>query len=150
MAYRLLADLVLVAHLGFILFVVLGGLLVRWRRRLALVHLPCAAYGAAIELWGWICPLTPLENRLRALGGERGFAGGFVEHYLVPIVYPAALSRTGQTILAVLVVAMNAAVYAWALRRRRSPPTGSPRSHAPRPRAPAPRPRAADPRCPRE
>ena len=93
MAYRLLADMVLVVHLGFILFVLLGGLLVRRWRSMALVHLPSVAYGAAIELWGWICPLTPLENRLRALGGERGYAGGFIDHYLVPVIYPEPLSR---------------------------------------------------------
>jgi hypothetical protein len=119
MAYRLLADLVLVVHLGFILFVVLGGLLVRWRRRTALVHLPCAAYGAAIELWGWICPLTPLENRLRHLGGERGYAGGFIEHYLVPIVYPESLTHRAQMTLGILLLAGNAAIYAWALWRPR-------------------------------
>jgi hypothetical protein len=117
MAYRLLADAVLIVHLGFILFVVLGGLLVRWRRWMALVHLPCAAYGAAIELRGWICPLTPLENRLRALAGEREYTGGFIEHYLVSIIYPEPLSRTAQTALGVLLAAGTAALYAWALRR---------------------------------
>ena len=113
---RLLADLVVVLHLGFILFVVLGGLLVRWRRWAASVHLPCAAYGAAIELWGWTCPLTPLENRLRELGGERGYAGGFIEHYLVPLVYPATLTHGLQLLLGVAVVAANAGIYLWALR----------------------------------
>lgn len=117
MPYRLLADLVLVLHLGFILFVVLGGLLVRWRRWVALAHLPCAAYGAAIEIGGWICPLTPLENRLRVLGGEPGYAGGFIEHYLVPLVYPEPLTATAQLLLAILVVAVNAGIYLWALRR---------------------------------
>jgi hypothetical protein len=119
MACRVLADLVLVAHLAFIAFVVLGGLFVRRRRWTALVHLPCAVYGAAIELWGWICPLTPLENRLRALGGERGYAGGFIEHYLIPVVYPESLTRRAQTLLALLVVAANVATYAWALRSPR-------------------------------
>lgn len=124
MLYRALADAVLVAHLAFIVFVVLGGLLVRWRRGLALVHVPCAVYGAAIELWGWICPLTPLENRLRALGGERGYEGGFIEHYLVPIVYPHVLTPRAQIVLGVLVVAGNVAIYVWAAFRR-------PRRHAP-------------------
>ncbi len=121
MAYRALADLVLVAHLGFILFVVLGGLLVRRRRWIAFLHVPCAVYGAAIELGGWICPLTPLENRLRVLGGERGYSGGFIEHYLVPIVYPGGLTSRMQAILGVAVAAGNVAVYAWALRRRARP-----------------------------
>ena len=80
------------------------------------VHLPCAVYGAAIELWGWVCPLTPLENRLRELGGERGYAGGFIEHYLVPLVYPAPLTHGLQLLLGVAVVAANAGIYSWALR----------------------------------
>jgi hypothetical protein len=119
MPYRALADLVVVAHLAFIAFVVAGGLLVRWRRWVAFLHLPCAVYGAAIELWGWICPLTPLENHLRRLGGERGYAGGFIEHYLIPIIYPGALTHRAQLILGVLVALLNVAIYAWALRRRR-------------------------------
>lgn len=117
MFYRLLADLIVVLHLGFVLFVVLGGLLVRWRRAAAIVHLPCAAYGAAVEVWGWICPLTPLENRLRALGGARGHPGGFVEHYLVPLVYPAPLTHRVQLLLGLLVVASNVGIYRWALGR---------------------------------
>lgn len=119
MAYRAAADLVVIAHLAFIAFVVAGGVLVRWRRWVALVHLPCAVYGAAIELVGWICPLTPLENHLRRLGGERGYAGGFVEHYLVPMVYPRGLTAGAQIVLGVAVAVLNLAVYAWALRRRR-------------------------------
>ncbi len=118
MAYRAAADLVVLVHLAFIAFVVAGGLLVRWRRGIALVHVPCALYGAAIELVGWICPLTPLENHLRRLGGERGYAGGFVDHYLVPIVYPRALTPRAQVVLGLLVAAGNLAIYAWALRRR--------------------------------
>jgi hypothetical protein len=118
MLYRALADAVLVLHSAFIAFVVLGGLLVRWRRWVAFVHLPCAVYGAAIELWGWICPLTPLENRLRVLGGERGYAGGFIEHYLLPLVYPEPLTARMQAVLGVLVAVLNAAIYAWALRPR--------------------------------
>lgn len=119
MLARVLADLVVIAHLGFIAFVVAGGLLVRWRRGIAYVHVPCAIYGAAIELWGWICPLTPLENRLRALGGERGYSGGFVDHYLVPIVYPPGLGSRAQVVLGILVAAGNVAIYAWALRAHR-------------------------------
>jgi hypothetical protein len=120
MLYRALADLVVVVHLAFIAFVVAGGLLVRWRRGIAWLHLPCALYGAAIELVGWVCPLTPLENHLRRLGGERGYAGGFVEHYLVPIIYPRALTPGAQVALGVVVAAVNVAIYAWALGRRRS------------------------------
>ena len=118
MIWKILADGVLLLHLGFILFVMLGGIPVRWRRWMALVHLPCVAYGAAVEHWAWICPLTPLENRLRALAGERGYAGGFVEHHLVPMVYPEALTPAVGNALALAVVAVNVAVYAWALRGR--------------------------------
>jgi hypothetical protein len=126
MTYRILADVVLLGHLGFILFVLLGGVAVRWRRWMAFVHLPCAVYGAAIEHWGWICPLTPLENRLRALAGERGYTGGFVERYLVPVVYPEPLSAAAGNALAIAVVAANLVVYAWALRSRHSPVEPSP------------------------
>ncbi len=117
MQYRLLADAVVVAHLGFVLFVVLGGFLVRWRRWIAFVHLPCAAYGAAIEVWGWVCPLTPLENRLRSLAGGRGYSGGFVEHYLIRLLYPEPLTSRAQVVLGATVAVVNLAVYGWALRR---------------------------------
>jgi hypothetical protein len=122
MIIRALADLVLLAHLGFILFVVLGGIAVRWRRWMAVLHLPCAVYGVAVEYRGRICPLTPLENRLRALGGEQGYRGGFVEHYLAPIVYPEAFSPAVGIALAVALVGVNLAIYAWALRRHGSIP----------------------------
>ena len=118
MLYRALADLVLVAHLGFILFVVLGALLVlRWPR-LAWLHLPAAAWGVLIEVGGWICPLTPLENELRRRGGGAGYAGGFIEHYLVPLIYPGALTRTLQLVLGSAVFLLNVALYVWVLRRR--------------------------------
>jgi len=119
--YRFLADVVLVGHLAFIFFVVLGGVVVRWTRWAAIVHLPCAAYGAAIEHWEWICPLTPLENRLRVLAGQAGYAGGFVEHYLVPIVYPGPLPAATGNALAVVVVVANCLTYTWALRRPPQP-----------------------------
>ncbi len=109
----------MVLHLGFVLFVVLGGLLaVRWPR-VAWVHLPVALYGALIEIVGWICPLTPLELDLRRAAGEAGYEGGFVEHYLLPILYPGALTRDIQLLLAAAVVVINVAVYAVVLRRRR-------------------------------
>ena|SRR5205823_6417667 len=97
MLYRLLADVVLVAHLGFVLFVVAGGFLIlRWPG-MAWVQLPSAFWGLVVEWSGWICPLTPLENRLRAQGGAAGYAGGFVEHYLVPVLYPASLTRASRS-----------------------------------------------------
>lgn len=114
----LLADLVLVAHFAFVLFVVLGGLLLlRWPR-LAYVHVPVAIYGTLIELVGWICPLTPLENSLRARAGEAGYEGSFIEHYILPVMYPAALTRNRQFLLGALVVGLNFAIYAYVLRRR--------------------------------
>jgi hypothetical protein len=113
----LAADLVLIAHLAFVVFVAGGGLLVlRWLR-LAWLHVPVAMWGAAVEFGGWICPLTPLENRLRAAGGEAGYAGGFIEHYLVPIVYPSGLTRGHQIALGVAVLVVNLAVYGVVLRR---------------------------------
>ena len=117
------ADLVLVAHLAFVVFVAVGGLLaLRWPR-IAWIHVPVAVWGAAVELGGWICPLTPLENRLRAAGGEAGYAGGFIEHYLVPIVYPSGLTRGHQLALGIAVVAVNLVVYGVLLSRRARRPT---------------------------
>ncbi|HEX6202374.1 MAG TPA: DUF2784 domain-containing protein [Thermoanaerobaculia bacterium] len=118
MGYRLAADAVLLLHGLFVAFVVLGGLLVlRWPR-LAWLHLPCAAWGALIEFAGWICPLTPLENRLRRLGGEAGYEGGFVETYVLATLYPEGLSRPVQIALGVLVLAINTAIYGWLIAHR--------------------------------
>lgn len=119
MTYRVLADGVLLLHLLFILFVVGGSLIVLRRPRLAWVHLPVALWGALIEFVGWICPLTPLENALRRLAGEAGYGGGFVEHYLLPIVYPGALTQEIQIVLGLLVVGINLLVYAILWRRLR-------------------------------
>ena len=122
MGYGILADLVLVAHLAFILFMALGGILwLRWSW-FPWVHLPTALWGVLLEVRGWICPLTPLENWLRREGGAAGYEGGFVENYLLPIVYPAELTREVQIVLAVVLAATNVLTYAtvaW-LRRRRS------------------------------
>jgi len=120
MTYRLLADAVLVIHLAFILFVVLGGWLVAYLPKLIWLHLPVVAWGALIEFTGWICPLTPLENWLRNRGGEAGFSGGFIDHYLTPLVYPAGLTRGMQLALGAFVVAINIAAYAMIWRRRRA------------------------------
>ena len=116
--YSLLADAVLVLHFAFVLFVAAGGLLVlRWRW-LAWLHLPAAAWGIAIEFAGWICPLTPLENRLRALAGEAGYHGDFVARYLVPVIYPEGLTRGAQVALGATALLLNVAVYAVIVRRR--------------------------------
>jgi len=119
MIHSALADLVLVVHFGFIVFVGLGGLLaLRWPRA-AFVHLPAALWGILIELFGWICPLTPIENSLRRSAGEAGYSGGFVEHYLLPIIYPGGLTRDVQLTLAAIVVAVNLVVYLVVWRRLR-------------------------------
>ena len=120
MLYRLLADAVVVLHFAFVLFVVLGGLLaLRWPRA-AWFHLPAALWGAGIEFVQGICPLTPLENHLRRLGGDAGYAGGFVEHYVLPALYPAGLTRGVQLGLGLFVVGLNVGVY-WVVWRRRRP-----------------------------
>ena len=113
MMFRLMADGVLAAHLVFIVFALLGGLLaVRWRWA-PWLHLPAVLWAFFVEISGRICPLTPLENSLRTLAGQSGYAGGFVEHYLVPLIYPAGLTRPTQFALASGVVAVNLAVYGW-------------------------------------
>jgi len=117
MTYRVLADAVLVLHLAFILFVVLGGFAVlRWPR-LAWIHVPVVLWGAAIEFYAWTCPLTPLEKWLREMGGEAIYSGGFIAHYLLAVIYPAGLTRGVQLALGACVVAVNLALY-FALWRR--------------------------------
>ena len=119
MAYRLLADAVIVFHVAFVAFVVLGGLLVlRWPV-VAWAHVPAAIWGALIEFSGWICPLTPLENTLRARAGEAGYRGGFVEHYLLRTLYPNGLTRHVQWGLGILVVVINVGAYAVVASRHR-------------------------------
>jgi hypothetical protein len=121
MAYRILADLVLVLHLGFIVFVMAGGFLVLWRRGVAWIHVPAVAWAVLIEFMGWLCPLTPLEIWARTQAGETGYSGGFVEHYLLPVVYPASLTREVQIALGAGVLLANALIYAWiAVRLRRN------------------------------
>ena len=116
--YPLLADLVLIVHLAFVVFVLCGGLLVlRWRW-IAWLHLPAAAWGAVVEFSGWICPLTPLENWLRVQGGEVGYDNDFMGRYLLPILYPGDLTRDLQLLFGTVVVVLNAAVYWWLWRKQ--------------------------------
>ena len=122
MWYRGAADLVLVVHLAFVVFVVLGGLLaLRWPR-VAWVHIPVALYGAIIEFAGFTCPLTPLEVWLRRRGGEAGYEGGFVEQYVTAALYPTGLTRELQVVLGVGVLLVNAVIYSiwWRRSRRRA------------------------------
>lgn len=119
MIYRVLADVVVLLHFSFVLFVVLGGfMLVRWPK-LVYAHIPVAAWGVLIEFAGWVCPLTPLENTLRARGGQAGYEGGFVEHYMIPVLYPQALNRHMQYALGIFVLIVNAIAYVRFFRRRR-------------------------------
>lgn len=120
MGFRLLADATVALHLAFVVFVVLGGLLaLRWPR-LAWLHVPAAAWGAWVELAGRACPLTAVEHWLRTRAAGAAYAGGFVEHYLLPILYPAALTRELQLALGAGVVLVNLLVYAVVLRRLRA------------------------------
>ena len=111
MLFGILADILVLAHFSFIVFVVLGGLLLfRWRW-LIWVHLPAVIWGAAIEFFGWICPLTPLEQRLRQQAGTESYEGDFVERYILPVMYPESLTVEIQTILGWIVILVNVAVY---------------------------------------
>jgi hypothetical protein len=116
MLHRLLADAVVLFHLLFVAFAVAGGLLVFRHRWVAGLHLPALAWAAFVEFTGRICPLTPLENRLRAAGGEAGYQGGFIDHYLLPLLYPADLTRELQWTLGAGLVAFNIVVYVLAFR----------------------------------
>ena len=124
MHYGLLADLTVLLHAAFILFAVLGGLLaVRWPR-IAWLHLPAVLWAAFIEFSGRICPLTPLENHYRELAGENGYTGGFIEHYILPVIYPAGLTRNIQLGLGLGVLVVNIVAYGIVVRRsmKRTPP----------------------------
>jgi hypothetical protein len=122
-AYHLLTDLVVTLHFAFLLFVVGGGFLARRYRWLIAPHLLAVAWGVYVEAMpGLICPLTPLENALAVRAGGAGYSGGFIEHYLLPIIYPDGLTRAAQWMLAMLVVAINLAVYLWPRRRNEPRP----------------------------
>jgi hypothetical protein len=129
MSESLLADGVVLLHLAFLLFVVLGGLLVMRYSRLAVAHVPAFLWGAYIEISGGLCPLTGVENRLRQKAGEAGYDAGFIEHYIYPILYPPGLTRTTQFWLAAVVLVLNGVIYGRILlRRQRQNPNGPPPS----------------------
>ena len=120
MLWRMAADALVLVHLGFILFVLLGGLLLlRWPR-LIWLHMPAVAWGIVVECLHLGCPLTPWENQLRRAAGQAGYDGGFIEHYLIPLIYPAGLTPAIQLWLGAIVVLVNAAVYAWLIGRWRN------------------------------
>ena len=119
--YAILADLVVLTRLGFIAFVAFGGLLViRWPR-VSFAHLPAAIWGTLIELTGGVCPLTPFENLLREMGGQAPYRGDFIGTYILPIIYPADLTRQFQYILAAVVIVSNLAIYGCVILRRSRP-----------------------------
>ena len=111
MGYRFLADLTLIVHLIFIIFVLFGGLLCLLRTSFLFVHLPAAAWGVWVEWQGIVCPLTPLENHFRKRAAGQGYSEGFVEHYLVPIIYPEGLTSSIQLLLGGIVLATNILIY---------------------------------------
>jgi hypothetical protein len=117
--FRVAADLVVVVHAAFVVFVILGSLVVARWPRMAWLHLPAVAWGVVIELAGWICPLTPLENYLRERAGSSAYQGDFIEHYLVPVLYPAQLTRMRQTWFGALAIIVNLCVYIYVIRRAR-------------------------------
>jgi len=119
MIYHFLADAVLLAHLAFILFVIAGALAVAWRRALLPLHIAAAIYGVVIEISGAACPLTGLEVKLRRMAGDAGYAGGFIDHYLLPLIYPPALTPHVQYWLAGALIATNVVLYTWLLRRHK-------------------------------
>ncbi|MBI4502019.1 MAG: DUF2784 domain-containing protein [Gemmatimonadetes bacterium] len=119
MLFRWLADFVLLLHLAFVAFVVLGGVLVLRRPRLAWVHLPAAVWGVLIEYAGWVCPLTPLEILFRQRGGGAGYSGGFIEHYVTSTLYPEGLTRGVQILLGTVVLLGNLSIYLSLLIRHR-------------------------------
>jgi hypothetical protein len=119
MLYGFTADLVVLLHLGFILFVLFGGGLVLVWRRAIWVHVPAVVWGCLIEFSGWYCPLTPLEQSLRLAAGEVGYSGGFVEHYIVGLIYPSGLTREIQILLGCVVLIVNVSVYLFVWRKRK-------------------------------
>jgi hypothetical protein len=114
-----MTNLVVLAHASFVLFVVFGGLLARRWRWIAWLHVPAVAWAVAIEWGGWICPLTPLENALRQRAGQPAYQGDFVAYYVLPVLYPAGLTRGAQMLLGTAVLAMNVGVY-WLLVSQRA------------------------------
>ena len=119
MIYRFLANGLVVFHFCFVVFVMSGGLLVIWRKWFACFHIPAAMWGVIVETTGWMCPLTPLENHWRVAGGGARYEGGFVEHYIMPVLYPANLTRDFQVTLALLILIVNIILYTIAFTRRR-------------------------------
>ncbi len=130
MIYRLGAEFVLLTHFSFVVFVVVGGFVaLRWPK-LIYVHVPAAVWGAWIEFAGWICPLTPLENSLRRMAGDAGYEGGFIEHYLLGVLYPRGLTTQVQVILGIIVIAANILAYGLYWKRHHQQSNAEPKADA--------------------
>lgn len=115
MFYLIAANLLVILHLGFVCFLILGGFLVlKWKRTLYL-HIPAAVWGALIEFQGWMCPLTSLEQQLRKMGYQSGYSGGFIEHYILPLLYPSFLTSDIQVVLGTFVIIINILIYGWVI-----------------------------------
>ena len=121
MLYQVAAELVLALHFGFVLFVVLGGVAVRWFPRLVWLHVPLFGWASVVNLAGWVCPLTPLENYFRRLAGESGYQGTFLDQYITALVYPSGMTREFELVAGLSLLAWNLVVYAWVWRRRQHP-----------------------------
>ncbi|HSB30995.1 MAG TPA: DUF2784 domain-containing protein [Candidatus Sulfobium mesophilum] len=119
MLFKVCADIVLLTHFAFVIFAVLGGFIVLWKNRAAWIHVPVVLWSSVVNLASWVCPLTPLENWFLAKAGQSGYRGGFVQHYIDPLVYPAGMPRDMELIAGISVLVWNAAVYAVVLIRRR-------------------------------
>ena len=118
--YAFLADVVVLIHAAFVIFAALGGFLVLYRPGWMWLHVPAAIWAALVELMGWVCPLTPLENRFRAMAGVTPYGSGFIEHYVMPVLYPEMLTRRHEILLGLFVLTLNLVLYAWAFSRRHS------------------------------
>jgi drug/metabolite transporter superfamily protein YnfA len=116
--YNVLANVILLVHFLFIAFVICGGLLVIHWPRLAVVHLPAAVWGAVVEIFGWVCPLTPLENHFRLLAGNSSYSGDFIARYLIPVIYPENLTATIQQVFGGLVIIINLIIYTIAIQKQ--------------------------------
>jgi hypothetical protein len=117
MLSKLMADMILSFHFVFILFALFGGFLVLYKRWVVWLHVPVVLWSSVVNLSGWICPLTPLENTFRSFAGQSGYGGGFVEHYIAPLIYPGGMPRTLELIAGVSVLAWNGFVYIFVARR---------------------------------
>ena len=119
LVYGLSADLLVLFHVAFVAFALFGALAVAWRPQLAVLHVPAAIWAVLVEMNAWICPLTPWEQSLRRAAGQAGYAGSFVDHYVLPILYPVHLTPRIQWVLAAVVLLVNVLLYAWVIRRGR-------------------------------